>query len=208
MNNLNCYSIRLSSLKEREPIIKNLEKDLQKVIFRFDAFDGQYYRNSFLNYKHVVNNEKINNGMIGCLLSHTGLLEIVQDTKYVIFEDDCECVSTLDDTNNFIKSLPEYDLVCLSASEYVSYSSTENSSIVSIKRFHGSHALILTQKAVERIIETFEKYSEKKIFLPADWLYSIAIQEHNLKCYGPTNSKEFFKQTSGLVSSINGKIRQ
>jgi len=207
MEQLQCYCIWLNSLSERGTIIENLENSLQKVIFRFDAFDGEYYNASFLNYKHMVLNEKINSGMIGCLLSHIGLLEIVQHDKYIIFEDDCECTSTLDSINTFIKSLPDYDIVCLSANEYVTYSSTKHTNIVSIKRFHGSHALILTKKAIVCILETYNKYNDKKTFLPADWLYSIAIQEHNLKCYGPKNSKQFFKQTSGLVSSANGKIR-
>ena len=208
MDELNCYCIWLSSLKDRKQIIENLETAIQKVIFRCDAVDGQYHTNLFLNYKHIVPNETINNGMIGCLLSHIGLMEIVDDnSKYVIFEDDCECVAPIEEINSFIVSVPEYDILCLSASEYVKYSSTENSNIVSVKRFHGSHALIVTNKAIKAILETYETYNKKNIFLPADWLYSVAIQEHNLKCYGPKNSKQFFKQTSGLVSSINGKIR-
>jgi GR25 family glycosyltransferase involved in LPS biosynthesis len=207
MEQLHCYCIWLNSLKERGTIIENLEKSLQNVIFRFDAFDGQYYNTSFLNYKHIVPNEIITSGNIGCTLSHIGLLEIVQHDKYIIFEDDCECTSTLDNINTFIKSLPDYDIVCLSANEYVTYNSTEDTNVVSVKRFHGSHALIVKKKAIHCILETYNKYNDKKIFLPADWLYSVAIQEHNLKCYGPTNPKQFFKQTSGLVSSINGKVR-
>lgn len=207
MEQLQCYCIWLNSLRERGTIIENLEKSLQKVIFRFDAFDGEYYKASFLNYKHIVLNEKINSGMIGCLLSHIGLLEIVQHDKYIIFEDDCECVSTLDNINTFIKSLPDYDIVCLSANEYVTYNSTEDTNVVSVKQFYGSHALILTKKAIVCILQTYNKHNDAKVFLPADWLYSIAIQEYNLKCYGPKNPKQFFKQKSGLVSYINGKVR-
>ena len=81
MEQLHCYCIWLNSLSERGTIIENLEESLQKVIFRFDAFDGEYYKASFLNYKHIVLNEKINSGMIGCLLSHIGLLEIIQHDK-------------------------------------------------------------------------------------------------------------------------------
>ena len=207
MDNLDCYCIWLSSLKEREKIINSLEKTLQKVIFRFDAFDGQYHTSNFLNFKHIVPNEPINAGMIGCLLSHTSIMEIVQNNTFIIFEDDCECVSSLKEINDFIKSVSEYDMLCLSASEYIKYDSTENNNIVSVKRFHGSHALLLTQKAVKCILQTYEKYNKNEVFLPADWLYSVAIQEHKLKCYGPKNPKQFFKQTVGLVSSINGKIR-
>lgn len=207
MDKLECHCIWLKSLKDREPIIQNLEKSLQKIIFRFYAFDGQSFTSSFLNYKHIVTNETINKGMIGCLLSHIEIMKTIKKDRYVIFEDDCECVTSLEEINRFINSVLDYDILCLSASEYVKYDLTENSNLVSIKRFHGSHALIITDKAIRYILETFEKYSKNKIFLPSDWLYSIAIQEHNLKCYGPINPKQFFKQTSGLVSSINGKIR-
>lgn len=207
MENIDCYCIWLSNLKDRKIIIDNLEKSLQKVIFRFDAFDGQYHVNNFSGFKHIVANEHINNGMIGCLLSHIGIMEIVHNSKYIIFEDDCECLASVKEINDFINSFSDYDMLCLSASEYVKYEPTENSNIVSVKRFHGSHALLLTKKAVKCLLETYEKYNKNKIFLPSDWLYSIAIQEHNLKCYGPRNSKQFFRQTIGLVSSINGKIR-
>lgn len=207
MDNLECYCIWLSSLKEREKIINNLESSLDKIIFRFDAFDGQYYTNNFVDFKHIVPNEPINNGMIGCLLSHVGIMEIVHSSKYSIFEDDCECVASSKEINTFVQSIPEYDILCLSANEYVKFEPTEKNNIVSVKRFHGSHALVLTKKAVQCILETYESYNKKKIFLPADWLYSVAIQEHNLKCYGPKNPKQFFRQTVGLVSSINGKIR-
>ena len=214
MNNLNTsYSIWLPSLQERSKYIDTLELVLQKKIIRYPAYNGKEYTNFFKGYTHILPREKITDGMIGCLLSHIDILTKINENenenknKYVIYEDDCEFVGNLDELEIFLNTISEYDLICLGANEYVDFVKTPNKNIVGIQRFWGTHSLLITSKAAKAILNTYSKYNEKKIFLPADWLYSYAIKENNLLAYGPRNPKQFFKQVSGLMSSINGNIR-
>ena len=202
-----AYSIWLPSLKERNIHINNLELALQKQIFRYEAYDGKNYIFSFKNHTHILPGEIVTPGIIGCLLSHISILKTIKENKYVIFEDDCEFVGDLKELDIFLNTVPKFDILCLGATEYVEYSKTENKNLVSIQRFWGTHALCITNTAAKAILKTYETYNNKNILLPADWLYSYAIKTHNLVAYGPSNPKQFFKQVSGLISSINGKIR-
>ena len=141
--------------------------------------------------------------MIGCLESHIHILQDSQD-NIVIFEDDCEFV---EDSMTFFHDLHDFDILCLGTNENVEYEYIEGKEYLRVYRFWGTHALLIRQNAIKAVLETYEKYRNLKVFLPADWLYSYAIKEHNLKAYAPINPKRFFKQKNGLVSSVNGKIR-
>ena len=189
------------TLPERLEIVKQLEQNIKQPITIFNAIKGDL--TNYIDFKHILPNEKITSGMIGCLESH---IEILKNAKrnILIYEDDCEFVS---DCNEFMKTVPNYDILCLGTNENVEYTYINGKEYLKVYRFWGTHALLIRHNAISKILETYEKYNTKKIFLPADWLYSYAIKEKNLIAYAPVNPKQYFKQKSGLVSTINGKVR-
>ena len=188
------------TLPERLCIVEKLEEDLQQKITIFHAIDGKNY-SIFDNFIHL-RGEKITYGMIGCLLSHLIILRTTS-SDITIFEDDCEFIGDKDELNDFINT--DFDILCLGTNENVDFEEMDKK--VKVTRFWGTHAIMIKRSAISAILQTIEKYYNQKIFLPADWLYSIAIKEHNLKCYAPKNVKQFFQQKIGLTSTINGKNR-
>jgi GR25 family glycosyltransferase involved in LPS biosynthesis len=195
---MDCYSI---CLPERIEYVKLLEEKIQFPINIFNAIQGEKYREYFRAFRHVLSNNTITYGMIGCVLSHIQILKKAK-TNILLFEDDCEYVS---DCSEFVINAPDYDILCLGTNENVDYDIFD--SYVKVTRFWGTHALLIKYSAIEKILQTFERYASMNIFLPADWLYSIAIKEHNLRAFAPINPKQYFKQKSSLVSSVNGKVR-
>lgn len=202
----NCVSIWLPSLVERLPLIKELEKNLNVPITIFHALDGKMYVEQFKNFKHVLYGQQINAGMIGCVLSH---LEVLKNTKsdITVFEDDCVFYGNLEELHSFIQNAPPFDILCLGVSELVESQKTEDINYVRAYRFWGTHALIVKKDAAQKIVETFEKYRLEKCFLPADWLYSYAIKEHNLKAYVPPNIFKYVTFKRGLFSTVSNRIR-
>jgi GR25 family glycosyltransferase involved in LPS biosynthesis len=202
----NCNLIWLPSLTERYELIKTLEESIKKPITIFSAIDGVKYRDRYLDYRHILSREIINPGIIGCTLSHLELLRNLDSDYITVFEDDCTFHGDLAELNNFIRDAPEFDILCLGTSETVE-SKPVDSRYVQIFRFWGTHALLVKKSAALKILETFEKYSKKKIFLPADWLYSYAIKDNNLIAYAPKNNKAFFQQRRGIYSVVAERIR-
>jgi GR25 family glycosyltransferase involved in LPS biosynthesis len=187
------------TLEERLPIVKKLEEDIKQPITIFNALKGNI--NSYNNFKHILPSQKITEGMIGCLESHLTILRNATRNT-LIFEDDCVYVS---DSSEFAPI--DFDILCLGTNENVEFTYIPNKNYLRVYRFWGTHALLIRHNAIKAILETYEKYKSKNIFLPADWLYSYAIKEHNLIAYAPKDPKQYFKQKSGLVSTINGKVR-
>jgi GR25 family glycosyltransferase involved in LPS biosynthesis len=144
--------------------------------------------------------------MIGCTLSHLELLRNLNSDYITIFEDDCTLHGDLAELNNFIRDAPDFDILCLGTSETVE-SKPVDSKYVQIFRFWGTHALIVKKRAALKILETFDNYSNKKIFLPADWLYSIAIKDNSLIAYAPKNNREFFDYKRGIYSVVAERVR-
>ena len=202
----NCNSIWLPSLTERYELIKTLEKSIRAPINIFNAIDGMNYRDQYLDYRHILSRQIINPGIIGCTLSHLELLKNMNSDYIIIFEDDCTFHGELAELHSFIKEAPEFDILCLGTSETVESKPVGNR-YLQIFRFWGTHALIVKKKAALKIIETFNTYCKYKIFLPADWLYSIAIKDNSLIAYAPINNREFFDYKRGLYSAVANSIR-
>jgi hypothetical protein len=195
---MECFAI---TLPYRLHIVKKLENDIQYPITIFDAISGLSYLDKYEGFTHILIGKNITEGMIGCLESH---IQILKNSKenVLIFEDDCEFVS------NSVDFFPlDFDIMCLGTNENVEFELLDGKHYLRVFRFWGTHALILRESAVKAVLETYEKYAKQKIFLPADWLYSYAIKEYNLKAYAPINPKQYFKQQSGLVSTVNGNLR-
>jgi GR25 family glycosyltransferase involved in LPS biosynthesis len=203
----NCVSIWLPSLTERLPIIKTLETNLQTNIVIFHAFDGKDYVELYKDFKHILYGQKINAGMIGCVLSHLEVLKNTKSDTITIFEDDCVFHGNLEELHSFIQNAPPFDILCLGVSELVESTKTDDPNYLRAYRFWGTHALIIKEEAAKKIIETFKKYKSEKRFLPADWLYSYAIKEHNLKAYVPSNIYKYVTFKRGLYSTVSNRIR-
>ena len=202
----NCYSIWLPSLKERKPLIKQLEADIQQPITIFEAINGKKFVSNYVEFKNVDATGSIKPGAIGCLLSHVELLQSSTEDSIVVFEDDCVFNSSLAELHSFIEDAPQFDILCMATNITVE-STPVDSSYVRVKKFYGTHALILNRKAIDAVLATHEKYSIRKKFLPADWLYSIAIQECGLRAFAPRDNEKYFTYKHGLMSSITEVVR-
>lgn len=202
----NCHIIWLPSLKERKPLIKQLEADIQQPITIFEAINGKTHVSDYLEFKNVDATGSIKPGAIGCLLSHVELLESTSQDSIVVFEDDCVFNSTLAELHSFIDDAPQFDILCMGTNITVE-STPVDSSYVRVQKFYGTHALILNRKAIDAVLATHEKYTIRKKFLPADWLYSIAIQEYGLRAFAPTDNEKYFTYKHGLISSITEVVR-
>jgi hypothetical protein len=128
-----------------------------------------------------------------------------------IFEDDCEFIVSREEVEAYLKTADkvthcEWDILLLGANEYVDFLGV-NRDVTRVKRFWGTHAMILSPAAVKAVITTFDTTQGEGTCMPADWLYNEAILRHKLSCYGPSLAKRLCRQRPGLVSAINGKIR-
>jgi hypothetical protein len=99
-----------------------------------------------------------------------------------------------------------WDILLLGANEYVDFTPID-ARTTRVKRFWGTHAMILRPRAIEAVLKTFETSQKDGVFLPADWLYNRAIIDHRLACYGPSFPTQLCRQVPGLVSAITGKRR-
>ena len=96
-----------------------------------------------------------------------------------------------------------WDLCFLGVNELVD-ANMISPAIAQVKRFWGTHAVILTEKAMRTIKKTYTKSLLDGYGLPADWLYTYAI-EKGLIAYAPITP--LVRQRPGLVSMVSGKIR-
>ena len=190
---MKAYCIHLQQLTNRLPIVNKLREHFDLEIF--NAIDGKTINNAF----------NVLPGNLGCTLSHLSIITTSKAPQVLIFEDDCEICDTTG-LQDYIDNAPDYDILCLSTNENVDFTPYSDE-YVQLSMFWGTHAIIITSKAVPKIVETFESQLSKGQFLPVDHLYSLAIKHHNLKAFAPTNIHRFFRQKEGLVSSITGNVR-
>jgi GR25 family glycosyltransferase involved in LPS biosynthesis len=209
-----CVVIHLDSATERLPLIENIRQKMIHTLEVFSAKDGTDWEKSNKIAKiHPFEKIPVPRGHLGCTHSHIDIIHtsLKRKEKYtIIFEDDCELLGTQDDIYGFIhraSHLPKpWDIVLLGANEYVE-STNVHTDYVSVKRFWGTHALVLTEKAMRAALQVFADAQKKGEFLPADWMYNEAIKQHGLVCYGPKKIDSLCRQKPGLISAINGKVR-
>lgn len=208
---------------EREPIIYALEEDLNIHLHRFDAVSGNFLLEQGFPSKHPRDSTPTSAGNIGCTASHIEIMEMALKShfeRWCIFEDDAEFVRVkgheylpLNSYLNQIKTLPDADLIFLGVNEIVEGNDVfiiylcdeEKDGIQQITRFWGTHAVILNKKAMRAIIDVYKESLQNGYALPADWLYSLAIQTRGLVAYAPKKAK--IRQTPGLVSLTSGNVR-
>ena len=212
---LKGYIIHLDSAKEREPVIAQLQHDLSWNLTVVSASDGSVWdADPTIAKKHPWTKERISKGNIGCTETHLRLLREAahEERALAIFEDDCQIVAPKAAIDTFLhtdthKAGEAWDILLLGANEYV-----EASKLVCglnrVRRFWGTHALLLRPRAVEAVLRTFKETQAEGFFMPADWLYNEAIKRYGLICYGPPTPRTLCRQAPGYVSAINGGVRK
>ena len=78
--------------------------------------------------------------------------------------------------------------------------------ICSVRRFWGTHAVIVRRRAMLAILDMYQTSIQDGYGLPADWLYSYAIKRSSLRAYAPI--VPLVRQRPGLVSLISGNLRR
>jgi len=203
-----CAVIHREQDKERLPLIYQLEREIGRHLQIFEALDGTALADTGFPTRHPLPGQKITPGIIGCVASHVELIEaaLKRANEFVcIFEDDAEVVGDLEHYLTYVAKLPTADVICFGTNEIVDGEPTPVPSIAKVTRFWGTHAIMINRKAMHALLMTYHNGIKKGILYPADWLYNTAIKEYGLIAYAPI--KSVIKQKSGLVSSINGRIR-
>jgi GR25 family glycosyltransferase involved in LPS biosynthesis len=180
----------------------------------FSAKDGsEWEKSSKIAKIHPFEKKPVPVGHLGCTHSHIEIIHSslrAKEKATLIFEDDCEMLGTQDDVYGFIHRaghLPDkWDIILLGANEYVE-STKFDDNYTRVNRFWGTHAVILTDKAMRAVLKVFADAQKKGEFLPADWMYNEAIKQHGLVCYAPTKIDSICRQKPGLISAITGKPR-
>lgn len=212
IQNIPCLMIHRSEDKEREAGMRLFESAIQRKLQIIRGLDGNDFVKVGFPTKHPRNKEPTTPGNIGCTLSHIYVLEafLKLQAKYMlILEDDVEYKSSffkyIEDS---FKITPEWDILFLGVNEIVDSTETSNPAIRRVTRFWGTHAVVLSRKAVTKICEEFKTSVKDGFALPADWLYSHTIKEHGLVAYCPTEPRTFVQQKEGLVSTCTGNVRK
>ncbi len=201
--------------KDREFFMETFEKGMGLEIQRVEAQDGETVCKELnVPRKHPRDGSETSYGNIGCTFSHVAICETFLETEneYIcIFEDDVELVSDVQEIHTYIDyswGLPEWDFLFLGVNEIVEGTPLEKQPLISqVKRFWGTHAVILTRKAAKAIVDEFRESIEKGYGLPADWLYSFTILHQGLVAYCPSSPREYVQQKEGLVSTCTGNLR-
>lgn len=203
-----CVIIHRAQDIEREPLIHTLETSLNCRLQRMEGMDGQSLIDTGFPTKHPREPEPTTAGNIGCTASHIEILDACIKSQFeacAIFEDDAEVCCEPAALQHFLeKDKGEWDICFLGVNELVETAPfTED--IVYVKRFWGTHAVIVKRKAILAILDMYRQSLKDGYALPADWLYSYAIQRSGLLAIAPVQS--LVRQRPGLVSLISGKIR-
>jgi GR25 family glycosyltransferase involved in LPS biosynthesis len=209
-----CVVIHLDTATERLPIIDKIKRTMIHELEVFSAKDGADWEKSAKIAKlHPRDKQPVNRGQIGCAHSHVDILHgslKANEKITIIFEDDCEMLGTQDDIYGFIhyaSKLPaNWDMILLGANEYVE-SAKFDDKYTRVNRFWGTHAIIVTEKAMQAALKVFADAQKEGVFLPADWMYNEAIRHHGLVCYAPTRIDSLCRQKPGLISAITGTPR-
>lgn len=201
--------------KERDFFMKTFEETLGLELQRVEGMDGESLVASGHPQKHPRDGGETSYGNIGCTATHVSIVNtFLEESEFdyiCIFEDDVELITEPTDIYEYIDyswSLPKWDILFLGVNEIVEGEVLQEQPLLSkVKRFWGTHAVLLTRKAAQAILNTYADSLQQGYALPADWLYSFAIQQENLVAYCPTDPLACVKQKEGIVSTCTGKLR-
>ncbi len=203
-----CLVIHRKQDKERDPLIANLESALNRKLQHFEGMNGYALIDSGFPTKHPREPEPTSPGNIGCTASHVEILDACLRSPYegcAIFEDDAELACEPIALRYFLlEEIGEWDICFLGVNEIVE-GEPYREGLMRVRRFWGTHAVIVKRKAMLAILEMYHQSLKDGYALPADWLYSYAIQRSNLVAIAPV--KSLVRQCPGILSVISGKIR-
>ena len=208
LKNIPFYCIHLPRIHERIPFITQFQNEIQHPITVWEASEGMDVLHRGWPRKHPFESQTTV-GALGCLDSHIRLLHEMIEKQYPvmgIFEDDAELRVDPSVIQNFVDQAPEWDILVLGANEWVDFQKY-NDVFIKPTRYWGTHAFLITIETAKKVIQAHEELLKKGYAYPADWLYSHCISKYSLQAYGPFQCKGFIRQKPGLVSAINGKIR-
>ena len=208
LSTIPCLVIHREKDKERAASIFYLERSLGRPIQRFEAISGDYLLEQGFPSKHPREPNPTSAGNIGCTASHVEILEAALRSQFshcCIFEDDAEVVGAVGPYLAEVGRLEQPDLIFLGVNEIVEGEATANPGIQRVQRFWGTHAVIVSRKAMLAIFEVYTQSLKDGYALPADWLYSFAIKEKGLVAYAP--SIPIIRQRPGFVSLTSGNVR-
>ena len=141
----------------------------------------------------------LSDGKAGCRQSHIAVAKLAKSLypldKYIIFEDDCVLA---DDWETCLTGLEFADVIYLGYNDKCEHTT------------FGTHALVLSPKARDVIIDYAEKHKEDVINKGAfDFILSLLCRKYGLlTCMPKMQDRErYCHQKRGLVSQITGKIR-
>ena len=200
-----CIVIHRKIDVERETTIRELEKHIGRELQILEGVNGNTLIEQGFPRKHPIEQKPTSAGNIGCTASHLQILQNVlagEHRSVCIFEDDAEYIS---DFSKYLSQIPEnWDICFLGVNEIVE-GEPVSQTVVKVRRFWGTHAVILREKAMRAIQEMYFQSLKDDYALPADWLYSYAIQKFGLKAYAPKVAH--IRQKPGFISTISGNIR-
>jgi GR25 family glycosyltransferase involved in LPS biosynthesis len=203
-----CVVIHRSQDKEREPILQELEQKLGFLLQRVEGVDGNLLVAQGFPRKHPHEGFPTTPGNIGCTASHILVLQSALKGGWShvgIFEDDAVAEG---DLGKFLRDMSgrQWDILFFGVNEVVEgWPFSGQPDILQVRRFWGTHAVVVGRRAMEAIMETYKKSIHDGYALPADWLYSWAIRDHGLIALCP--SQNLVTQKKGIVSVISGAVR-
>ena len=198
-----CFVIHREQDKDREPLVQNLEKDIQVTLTRVEGVNGSQLVADGHPTKHPHEKNQTTVGNVGCTASHIQIIRSALskgEETIAIFEDDAVLYRAINDE---IFLLNPWDMVLLGTNEIVE-SIMKN--VIHVRRFWGTHAVVLRGKAMRAILSEYERLVKDGYAYPADWLYSSAIKNHGLTAIAPQSN--YIIQKEGIVSACTGKIRK
>ena len=209
-SNVGYYMIHLEHAVERVDTIKKLENDLNTSIPIFIAANGYQLTKDGHPTRCQQRGDPFtrSSGEVGCTVSHINICKEALEKGYeyiVIFEDDCEFRSSLasfqDSMNQFNNLHLPFDLFTLGHTP-LSTSNINGTIFSKINRFDCTHACILNQNFMKKLVETYEEYYNNNTVLSVDTMYSNVIEKYNMNAYGVTNHLTYFVQKYGLYSYV------
>ena len=173
------YVIHHDSCHDRDDIVKDIINKTKATVFQ------SYW---------------LAEGLKGNTYSHIGVAKLAKtlhpDSKYIVFEDDCEILS---DYNVMLESYKMADVLYLGYSDRCSHTT------------FGTHALVLSPKArdciIQKAAELGEQVDRKWAF---DWILSKLCRQEGLVVCMPNekNRESFCRQKKGIQSYITGQVRK
>lgn len=133
------------------------------------------------------------NGKKGCRESHLLVAKCVKSSNpnsyYLVFEDDCVLK---DGWEKALEKYEEYDIIYLGCND------------VCVHTIFGTHALIISPKVRDLIIQHTEEYSKENEAY--DWILSAIIRNYKLKIKVIIPNVAIQKE--GVISLITGNPRK